>query len=187
MIIAVCISKCVFMPMVDVCACRSFALYPTVLPFITSHVILIRSVSLKRWKREWQTGQMRVAHLSVTVRSSLRPPVPSFHAPIYFPSTHISEFSLTHSHTCKQAFTHLYMQISGGCCFSKVKKQHHLSVSEYVFRFTCFFLASVICYAYFSNYYLPSAMCCAFEAVLGLLGSSPYKRSWASRQDLKIQ
>lgn len=95
--------------------------------------------------------------------------------------------TFAHSHTCKQAFTDLYMQISGGCCFSKVKKQHHLSVSEYVFRFTCFILASVICYAYFTNYYLSSAMCCAFEAVLGMLGSSPYKRSWASRQDLKIQ
>lgn len=90
-------------------------------------------------EREWKRGQMRVAHLSVTVRSSLRPPVPSFPCPPSFPfNSHQWIHTSAHSRTCKQAFTHLYMQISGGCCFSRVKKQHHLSMSECVLRFTFF-------------------------------------------------
>lgn len=107
------------------------ALYSTVLPFITSQVILIRGVRSKTRKRgSEKRGQIRVARLSVTVRSSLRPPVPPFPCPPSFPfSSHQWIHTSAHSHTCKQAFTHLYMQISGGCCFSRVKKQHHLSMA----------------------------------------------------------
>lgn len=52
-------------------------------------------------EREWKRGQMRVAHLSVTVRSSLRPPVPSFPCPPFI------SFQLTSvdSHFC--TFTYL--------------------------------------------------------------------------------
>lgn len=159
MIIAVCISKCVFMPIIDVFGCHSFALYPTVLPFITSQVILIRSVSLKRWKREWQTGQMRVAHLSVTVRSSLSPPVPSFHAPVYFPSTHISEFSLLHIHTHANRLSHVYTCKSAAAAASRKWRNNITYQCQNMYSDLNFFiLVSIICYAYFSNYYLSSAM-----------------------------
>ncbi len=146
-----------------VCECvggRSFALHPTVLNFITDEVILIRSVSLKRWKREWQTGQMRVAHLSVTVRSSLSPPVPSFHAPIYFPSTHISEFSLLHIRTHANRLPHIYTCKSAAAAASQKWRNNITYQCQNIYSDLQFFfiLVSVICYAYFSNYYLCVAL-----------------------------
>lgn len=111
-------------------------LYPTALPFITSQVILIRGY--RRHEREGVKKRAdESAHLSVTVRSSLRPPVPSFPPFISFQLTSVDSHFCTFTHM-QTAFTHLYMQISGDGCFSRVKKQHQLSMSEYVLRFTLF-------------------------------------------------